>query len=290
MLSFLFTVILSSNQVLASGGIEIYSTEAKASPQTVPQAAVDQHLPSSTLNETNLQNLKSNSKSVQKHNQKRATASFNESGLSNLPQYYSNAIERKTEIKTAVILPTDTKQEKLLLVRPGDTAKIQILHSIIAFPDESAPVVATVQSGPLSSARLYGEARLEQNSQRIFVEFIRVSFAGSTYEIKGKAFTRYSGPGFIGEYHSQEGMFFTGDFLSTFVAAYFDAQVPRTTNAFGQVVDDRSVDAATKKAMAAGAMSSADRFKQKLQKVPAFSELKGPIEAEIIISETGQRL
>jgi hypothetical protein len=231
-----------------------------------------------------------NSISNTKPSQKRRFSNIEQSGSSNLPSYFSNASEHKSEIKTAVILPTDTKQEKLLLVRPGDTARIEITHSILAFPDESAPVVATISSGSLASAKLYGESILEPNSQRIFVEFTRVSFAGSTYEIKAKAITRFGGPGFIGEYHSQEGMFFTGSFLSSFVAAYFDAQVPRTTNAFGQVVDDRSVDAATKKALAAGAMSTADRFRQKLQKVPAFSELKGPISAEIIISETGQRL
>lgn len=233
---------------------------------------------------------KANTNSSQNPSQKRSFSNLETSTVSNLPSYFSHAQEHKSEIKTAVILPTDTKQEKLLLVRSGDTARIKITHSIIAFPDEAAPVVASILSGPLTSAKLYGESILEPNSQRIFVEFKRVSFAGSTYEIKAKAFTRYGGPGFVGEYHSQEGMFFTGSFLSSFVAAYFDAQVPRSTNAFGQVVDDRSVDAATKKALAAGAMSTAERFKQKLQKVPAFSELKGPVEAEIIISETGQRL
>jgi hypothetical protein len=42
--------------------------------------------------------------------------------------------------------------------------------------------------------------------------------------------------------------------------------------------------------MAAGAMSSADRFRQKLKSVPEFSEVKGPLMVDIVFSEAGQRL
>jgi hypothetical protein len=37
-------------------------------------------------------------------------------------------------------------------------------------------------------------------------------------------------------------------------------------------------------------MSSADRFKETLKKVPEFAEISGPIYAKILIYEGGQRL
>jgi hypothetical protein len=208
------------------------------------------------------------------------------SSETNLPDYLQTPRNSQSDIKSAVILPTETKQEKLLKVRPGDTAQVQITHSIMAFPDETSPVVGVVKSGALRGSKLFGESRLEPNSKRVFVEFQKVSFSDSTYQIKASTLSA----GIKGDYHTNEDSLFAGEFLSAFVAAYFDAQVPRQTNAYGQVIDDRSVDAATKKAMAAGSMSSADRFRQKLKSVPEFSEVKGPFMIDIVFSEAGQRL
>ena len=223
-------------------------------------------------------------------NQKRKTASYAEKNADsgNLPTYF--VPPKGVEIRSKVVLSTDTKQEKLLSVRAGDTAQIEIHHSIIAFSDEKAPVVGIVRSGPLTGAKLFGSSNLEKNSKRIFIEFERVSFGGSTYELKASAITEFGTQGFTGEYYSQESKYFAGDFLSSFVAAYFDAQVPRTTNAYGQIQDDRSVDSAFKKGVAAGALSSAERFREKLKKAPEFSELVGPIRASVLIYEGGQRL
>jgi hypothetical protein len=79
-------------------------------------------------------------------------------------------------------------------------------------------------------------------------------------------------PGFEGEYHSQELKYFTGDFLSSMTAAYFDSQVPRFQTLFGQV-REVSPEAALKTGLAAGAMSSAERFRQKLKQSPEFCDL-----------------
>ena len=51
----------------------------------------------------------------------------------------------------------------------------------------------------------------------------------------------------------------------------------------GQVVEDSSVDTAVKKGLASGALSTADRFREKLKKVPEFSEIKGPFNLKILI-------
>jgi hypothetical protein len=37
-------------------------------------------------------------------------------------------------------------------------------------------------------------------------------------------------------------------------------------------------------------MASGERFREKLKKVPEFSELKGPIRAKIMVYEAGKRL
>ncbi|HPI40510.1 MAG TPA: hypothetical protein PLJ21_06875 [Pseudobdellovibrionaceae bacterium] len=236
------------------------------------------------------QDLKSNikKKSAHKEFRKPQSSDGQSSEFSNLPAYFE--YHNISEIKSKIILSSETKQEKLMSIRTGDTVNIEINHSIIAFPDEKAPVVATIKSGSLIGAKVFGYSTLEKHSKRIFIEFERVSFSGSTYELKGSAITENGTQGFIGEYHSREGEYFAGDFISSFVAAYFDAQVPRSTNVFGQVQEDRSVDSAIKKGVAAGALSSADRFREKLKKTPEFSELQGPIRAQFLVYEGGQRL
>lgn len=205
----------------------------------------------------------------------------------NLPVYFR--IQRSAMIKPSFILP-ETKEENLGSVRSGDVFEIEIDHSIIAFPDEKAPVVGKILSGPMQGSKVFGFSSLELNSKRILIEFTRVSNHQATYEIKASATTEEGAVGFIGEHHSREEMYFAGDFLSSFVAGYFDAQVPRSRNAFGQLEEERSVDSAFKKGLSSSAMASSERFREKLKKVPEFSELKGPIKAKIMIYESGKRL
>jgi hypothetical protein len=40
-----------------------------------------------------------------------------------------------------------------------------------------------------------------------------------------------------------------------------------------------------KKGLASGALSTANRFREKLKKVPEFSEIRGPFEIQILILE-----
>lgn len=256
-----------------SGSIEIYSAPSE---DTNP------------VEQTTKKQAPTTSKKTGSQKRKVASSQAENAENGNLPNYFDPP--RSAEIRSKVVLSTDTKQEKLMSIRAGDTAKIDIPHSIIAFLDEKAPVVGIIKSGPLTGAKLFGSSSLEKNSKRIFIEFERVSFAGSTYELKASAITEAGTQGFIGEHHSQESKYFAGDFISSFVAAYFDAQVPRTTNAYGQIQDDRSVDSAFKKGLAAGAMSSSERFREKLKRSPEFSEISGPIKANVLIYEGGQRL
>jgi hypothetical protein len=207
-----------------------------------------------------------------------------ESEASNLPRAYSNGSHRESNL-SELILPPKGSHDTLKSLKVGDKLEATINHWVIAFSDEKAPVVATLTSRQNKNIKLIGESHLEKNSKRIFIEFTRAVVAGKVYTLKASALTDLGQPGFEGEYHSRELEYFSGDFISSFVAGYFDGLVPRTKNAFGQTEEDTSVDSAMKKGMSKGAMSSADRFREKLKKVPEFSELQGPFDLNILILE-----
>jgi hypothetical protein len=196
----------------------------------------------------------------------------------NLPAYYSS---NRNSNEALVITPQVTK-ERLWNLKSGDQFEIEIPHSVIAFPDERAPVVAVIKSGQFKGAKILGQSFLEKNSKRIFIDFFKITFNRSTHDFMASALTDEGQTGFIGKYHSREMEYFAGDFSASFVAAYFDGLVPRYRTVFGEV-PDTSVDSAVKKGMASGAMSTAERFREKLKKVPEFSELKGPIEGKLLV-------
>jgi len=214
---------------------------------------------------------------------KRATDA---SGGRNLPvEFINRSRTRLLSTSSVVVIPSSSIRETLETLIPGEQLEVVISHSIIAFPDEEAPVISVVQSGPLAGAKLIGSSKLERNSQRIFVEFKRIVVRGTIYNTKASAVTESGQPGFEGVHHSKEASLFAGDFISSAVAAYFDGLVPRTTNPYGQVVQDSSFNSAAKLGLAAGAMSSAKRFQEKLQKAPEYSEISGPIAARVLILE-----
>lgn len=205
-------------------------------------------------------------------------------GPTNLPiEYRNRKVIGLLKTNTQVVLPENKKGDLLDGLNPGDDLLIHIQHSILAFPDEQAPVVAFIRSGGFKGSKLLGTSKLEPNSQRIFINFYKIVAHGVVYNLKASALTSEGVTGFSGDYHSRETEFFAGNFISSMIAAYFDGLVPKSTNPFGQVIDDNSVNSAFKKGLASGALSTADRFKDKLKKVPEFSELKGPIHARVLI-------
>jgi hypothetical protein len=208
----------------------------------------------------------------------------------NLPTEFVKR-DQRVLLKTtsATIIPAGNLKGKLKGLRTGDIAFATILHSIIAFPNEAAPVIAQINDGPFKGARLLGASRLEPNSKRIFIDFKAITTQGETYDLLASAVTEEGQTGFSGEYHSNEAGLFTGDFIASFTAAYFDGLVPRNTNVFGTVVEDYSPGSAIKKGMAGGAMATAERFREKLKRVPEFSELKGPINVGLLIVTPGDR-
>jgi len=201
---------------------------------------------------------------------------------SNLPGEYLITNGRQSTT-SELVQPVKGSLEVFRGLKVGDSLDLFVDHSVIAFPDEKAPVVAKAESGQYRGLKFIGESYLEPNSRRIFIDFTRVVLGDRIFNIKGMGVSSNGQPGLTGNYHSREGEYFAGDFISSFVAGYFDGLVPRKTNAFGQIETDTTVDSAVKKGLSSGGLSTAERFRQKLKKVPEFSELKGPFTLKILI-------
>lgn len=200
----------------------------------------------------------------------------------NIPSEYLGNHSRQSTA-SELIMPPKGSVEVFRSIRVGDGYDLRVEHSVIAFPDEKAPVVAIAKMGSIRGLKFIGESYLEPNTHRIFINFNRVVQGDRVFDLKGVGVSSQGQPGLMGEYHSREAEYFAGDFVSSFVAGYFDGLVPRRTNAFGQLEADSSVDSAVKKGLASGALSTAERFREKLKKVPEFSEIKGPFDLKILI-------
>jgi hypothetical protein len=199
-----------------------------------------------------------------------------------LPLEYLLPLKRESNL-SELVSPPKGSRETLRQIRVGDLIDLRVQHSVIAFPDERSPVIAVAEAGSSRGLRFIGESYLEKNTHRIFVEFTRVVQGEQVFNLKGVAVSEKGQPGLVGEYHSREALLFAGDFTASFVAGYFDGLVPRQRNVFGQMESDQSVDAAVKKGLASGALSTAERFREKLKKVPEFSEIQGPFDLKILV-------
>ena len=203
---------------------------------------------------------------------------------SNLPTDYQAPLTRQSTA-SELVLPPKGSLELFRGVRVGDTLSLRVNHSVIAFNDEKSPVVAEGISPSLRGMKFIGESTLEPNSHRIFLNFTRLAKDHRIYNFKASGLTNDGQPGLKGEYHSREAEYFAGDFVANFAAGYFDGLIPRRTNVFGQVETDTSLDSAVKKGLSSGALSTAERFKEKLKRVPEFSEIQGPFDLKILILE-----
>lgn len=203
----------------------------------------------------------------------------------NLPDYYVNRdFNQITKNESGTILPSNAKQI-LESVAIGDTFDAVINHYILAFNDEKAPVLAVITSGKLKGYRALGEASLNDLNESISIQFKSLSKVGQNYSMAASALNDTGQTYFKGRYYSNEGGLFAGTFLASFVAAYFEGQVPTTTNYFGQVQQDTSVDSAVKKGMAGASIETANMFREKLKKAKSFVEIKSPVKIKILIND-----
>lgn len=202
----------------------------------------------------------------------------------NLPDYYTSGGPKESPVSELVTKPPGSV-DIFRALKVGDIIESTVQHSVIAFRDEKAPVLAISETGRYRGLRFIGQSNLEPNSRRIFVTFDRIVVNGQIFKTNAVGVTISGQPGLLGKYYTREEEYFAGDFISSFVAGYFDGLVPRKTNVFGYSETHNSVDSAVKKGLASGALSSAERFREKLKKVPEFSEIKGPFNLKVMILE-----
>lgn len=201
----------------------------------------------------------------------------------NLPNYYKNTYASNEYI---TLIPDDKIKTANINLNIGDELPAIIDQSIIAFPSEKAPVIAVIHKGAFKGAKLIGESIFEDNSKRILVEFKYLKISNKKiYKINGKTLDSQNQYGIYGNHVTNELKYFSGDLISSMVAAYFDSRVPNNYNLLGQEIKDTSVDSAFKKGLSSGAMASAERFREKLKNASEFIEAKGPLEVKVLITE-----
>ncbi|MFP5519661.1 MAG: hypothetical protein ACLGGX_07135 [Bdellovibrionia bacterium] len=249
-----------------------------ATPISTPAPSLSTE-PAKTIEITTSQEIPKNKRKVKKSNGQKAVIVYG-----NIPPEYFVASSRQSTA-SELVQPPKGSSELFRGIKVGDILEVSVPHSVIAFPDEKSPVIGAADSGQLSGFKFVGESYLEKNSKRIFINFTRLVIGQQVFDLKGVGVTSEGQPGLTGEYHSREAEYFTGDFIASFAAGYFDGLVPRRTNAFGQIETDQSVDSAVKKGLSSGALSTAERFKEKLKRVPEFSEIKGPFSLKILVLE-----
>lgn len=267
-----------------SAAQELPGEELWTAPQQLQPTTVFKSEPTQSANPST--DLQSNQT---KNASKKKTATFQDKSLSNLPREYFVSSQRQST-SSELIQPPKGSIEIFRGLKVGDILEVNIPHSVIAFPDEKAPVIGIVSQGSLSGFKFIGESYLEKNSKRIFIDFSRLVSGQQIFNLRGVGVSSEGQPGLNGEYHSREVEYFTGDFIASFAAGYFDGLVPRRSNAFGQIEIDSSVDSAVKKGLASGALSTAERFREKLKRVPEFSEIKGPFNLKILTLEQAKTL
>ena len=101
---------------------------------------------------------------------KKVTTEKIQSTPGNLPQEYLISLHRQS-IASELVMPPKGSLEIFRALKVGENLELTVNHSVIAFPDERAPVIASVKSGGLRGLKLIGESYLEKNTHRIFIEF-----------------------------------------------------------------------------------------------------------------------
>lgn len=204
----------------------------------------------------------------------------------NLPSELRNRGSYAAE-ESPIVLPTNKLPLRLKDIQLGEVIKAEIKESLIAFNESKAPLRAVISRGNLKGTILVGEASLERNSKRIFIEFKKLRSVNSnqTWSVQAYALDEKGILGLEGRLFSNEGKYFAGELAAAGAAGYADATIKRETNSHGNSVEVPSLDTISKKALSAALSRTADRYAEKLKNVPEYSVLEGPIEIQVLITD-----
>jgi hypothetical protein len=175
--------------------------------------------------------------------------------------------------------------------KPGQIESAYITQSVLAFNDGKAPVSAILTDDKGRDIILIGEATLEKNSKRILIDFNTARFENysEVFEVKASALDQEGILGLSGEYISGESKFFLAELAAGAAAGLTDASISRSTNAFGNQTDERSLDTNSKKALGSALTRTADRYAEKVRAAPEYSVLRGPSLIKVLILEQPRR-
>ena len=190
-----------------------------------------------------------------------------------------------------IVVPSQPVTRDLESLLPGELHMARIKQSVLAFNEGKAPVSAYLTDDRGRDLVILGEASLEKNSKRIFVDFksIRLNSSPEVFELKAHAMDTDGTLGLEGEYFSGESKLFAAEFAAAAAAGFADASVNRPTNVFGNQQEEKSLDTSAKKAVGSALSRTADRFAEKVRQAPEYSVLKGPMTIKVLILEQPRR-
>ena len=207
-----------------------------------------------------------------------------------LPGYYAGRISSNGSVNSGHLLGRRDISNELRSLKIGSHTGVQITHRVLGLSSKQLTVSATLLGSSCRSCYLVGKASLDARAERVFIKFDRfVDSLGASTAIVAEFFSSVGEEGIQVEIESNKTGLFTGNLLSSFVAAYFDGLIQRTNGPFGTVTEQATVDTALKKGLAAGAISSAEQFKSELSKDSAFG--LGPMmpTGSVIITEISSK-
>lgn len=190
-----------------------------------------------------------------------------------------------------IVSPVQPVSREIDSLKPGEIKSAYITQSVLAFNDGKAPVAAKLTDDKGRDIVLLGEATLEKNSKRILIDFKAARFGtlSEVFEVKASALDQEGTLGLLGEYISGESKFFLAELAAGAAAGLTDASIARSTNAFGNQTDERSLDTNSKKDLGSALTRTADRFAEKVRAAPEYSVLRGPSPIKVLILEQPKR-
>lgn len=190
-----------------------------------------------------------------------------------------------------IVVPNQPVSREIDSLKPGQIESAYIAQNVLAFGEGKAPVSAKLTDDKGRDIILLGEAILEKNSKRILIDFKAARFETSSevFEVKASALDQEGTLGLLGEYVSGESKFFLAELAAGAAAGLTDASISRSTNAFGNQQDERSLDTNSKKALGSALTRTADRYAEKVRASPEYSVLRGPSPIKVLILEQPKR-
>lgn len=202
----------------------------------------------------------------------------------NIPKYAQRS-KPSLEFDNPTHISKSPDSEKHSQIFKGDTLKVLIQQSIVAYSDSNAPISGFVLEGEMKGSTVFGQATLDSVTKKINIRFtsIRPKTSKQTYTIEGQT-TELSGElGLPGNFESHYWDYFVAESVSKAISGYAEGSISKSKNIFGSYEEEITPGSAAKKGIAEGFKSISQRMGEKASRAPEFATLKGPILTNVII-------